>query len=103
MIQFYSRFITNCAEILGPLYSSTSAENRASRISWIPEIHKCFARAKTAITKATILAHPNHEAELELRTDASNGAVGAVLQQISCGKKHPLAFSSKALTPAQKA
>ena len=68
MIQFYNRFIPNCAKILGPLYSLTSTENRASRISWTPETDKCFARAKTAITEATILAHPDHEADLELNS-----------------------------------
>ena len=49
------------------------------------------------------MAHPNHEADLELITDASDRAVGAVLQQISCGKCQPLACWSKALTPAQNA
>ena len=62
-----------------------------------------FTRAKTAITEATILAHPNYEADLELITDASDRAVGAVLQQISCGNCQPLAFCSEWLTPAQKA
>ena len=80
MIQFYNRFIPNCTKTLSPLYSLTSAENRASRISWTPETDKCFARAKLAITEATILAHSNHEADLELITDASDKAVGAVLQ-----------------------
>ena len=103
MIQFYNRFILNCAKILGSLYSLASTEDRASRISWTPETDKCFARAKTAITEAIILAHPNHEADLELITDASDRAVGAVWQQISCGKCQPFAFWSKALTPAQKA
>ena len=50
----------------------------------------------------TILAYPNHVVDLELIIDASDRAVGAVLQQISCGKCQPLAFWSKALTPTQK-
>ena len=79
IIQFYIRFIPNCAKILGPPYSLTSTKNQASCISWTPETDKCFARAKTAITEATILDHPNHEAKLELITDASDRAVGAVL------------------------
>ena len=45
MIQFYNRFIPNFAKIFGPLYSLTSTENRASRISWTPDTDKCFARA----------------------------------------------------------
>ena len=87
MIQFYNRFIPNCAKILGSLYSLASTENRASHISLTPETNKRFARAKTAVTEATILAQPNHEADLELIIDTSDRAIGAALQQISCGKR----------------
>ena len=69
-----------------------------------PEIDKCFARAKTAITEATILAHPNHEADLELIADASDRAIGASCIAADLLWKMPTAcILFKALTPAQKA
>ena len=52
--------------------------------------------------KATVLAHLNYEANLELITDASNSAAGAVLQQISNGLRKPLPLWSKAVTHSQR-
>ena len=63
-----------------------------TQLFWSPETKNCFLKAKQAIEKATVLAHPNHEANLKLITDASDSAVGAVLQQISNGLRQPLAF-----------
>ena len=73
-----------------------------THLLWSPETENCFLKAKQAVEKATVLAHPNHEANLELITDASDSAVGAVLQQISNGLRQPLAFWSKALTHSQR-
>ena len=98
MIQFYCKFIPDCAEILAPLYSLLSIGARMTQLFWSPETENCFLKAKQAIEKATVLAHPNHEANLKLITDASDSAVGAVLQQISNGLRQPLAFWSKTLT-----
>ena len=45
--------------------------------------------------------NPDPHSELSLRTDASQVAVGAVLQQTSNGIPRPLAFFSRKLQPAQ--
>ena len=42
---------------------------------------KVFIATKKALAKATLLAHPRHGVPLSLTTDASDLAVGAVLQQ----------------------
>ena len=102
MIQFYCRFIPDCAEILSPLYSLLSTGARMTHLLWSPETENCFLKAKQAMEKATVLAHLNYEANLELISDASDSAVGAVLQQISNGLRQPLAFWSKALTHSQR-
>ena len=41
------------------------------------------------------------EAKIVLKTDASQVAVGAVLQQIVNGETQPLSFFSRKLTPAE--
>ena len=69
-----------------------------THLFWSPETENSFLKAKQAVEKATVLAHSNHKANLELITDASDSVVGAVLQQISNGLRQPLAFWSKALT-----
>ena len=56
-----------------------------THLSWSPETENCLLKAKQAMEKATVLAHSNHEANSELITDASDSAVGAVLQQVLNG------------------
>ncbi len=45
--------------------------------------------------------HPEHSAPTCIMTDASETAVGAVLQQLIAGQWQPLLYFSKALKPAQ--
>ena len=85
MIQFYCRFIPDCAEILWPLYSLLSTGTRMTHLLWSPVTENCFLEAKQAMEKATVLAHPNYEANFELIADASDSAIGAVLQQVPNG------------------
>ncbi len=60
-----------------------------------------FQAAKDALCAASGLAHPDPEAEVNLVTDASNSAVGAVLQQRLAAGWQPLTFFSKKLDSAQ--
>jgi hypothetical protein len=58
---------------------------------------------KRAFTTAPILAHFDEDKEILLETDASSGAIGAVLSQEGAdGKMHPVAFMSKSLTSAER-
>lgn len=56
---------------------------------------------KDALAKATLLSHPKSGAPLYLVTDASDKAVGAVLQQCIDGIWRPISFFSKKLKPAE--
>ena len=58
---------------------------------------KAFINTKKALAEATLLAHPRHGVPLSLTTDASDLAVGAVLQQHINNSWEPLAFFSKKL------
>ena len=49
-----------------------------------------------------MLVHPHHNAATCITTDASNLAVGAVLEQFIEGQWKPLAFFSKKLTSAER-
>ena len=51
------------------------------RVIWTAVMGVAFQAAKDALCAASRLAHPDPEAEVNLVTDASNSAVGAVLQQ----------------------
>lgn len=57
---------------------------------------------KSAIMKATLLAHAMPDAKLAIHTDASDNAIGAVLQERHKGTWEPLAFFLRGLKPPQK-
>ena len=63
---------------------------------------KAFSEAKVALAKAVLLTHPHKGATMALATDASDEAVGAILQQRIYGEWLPLAFFSKQLHPAER-
>ena len=103
MINFYHRFVPNFAKILQPLYflaNSTRLAKQKQLPSWSLECQSSFETAKDII-KATVLAHPSKDAHLTLTTDASNIAIGAVLEQVINNTSQPIAYFSKKLSPAQ--
>lgn len=110
MINFYRRFIPNLAHMLAPIQGliALHAKKRKSRkpdvdrtFVWSPECAKSFVDAKNALASATLLVYPQSGAVYSLTTDASNLAVGAVLQQKNGKEWEPLAFFSKKLNPSQ--
>lgn len=100
-INFYHRFIPNCAKILIPLYKMLRNLDAKSPLTWSSSTENSFNEAKKVLTDATLLQHPVHEAETNLMVDASDTAVGAVMQQRINGVWKPLAFFSKILQPAE--
>ena len=58
---------------------------------------QAFVAAKCALVNATMLAHPCSDCPLALTSDASDRAVGAVLEQFKQGQWQPLAFFSRQL------
>ena len=55
---------------------------------------KAFQRAKDAMMEATQLSYPVSGAKLAITTDASDTAIGAVLEQLVKGHWQPLGFFS---------
>jgi len=101
MMNYYHRFVPNAAAILTPLYDVISSKSRTLR--WGQPQDKAFEAAKRALADATTLSHLDPTARLYLSTDASNVAVGAVLEQQSAGaNRKPIAFFSRKLRPPQQ-
>ena len=83
MITFYHRFIPSAAGLLTPLTSLLKGKKRgqSTRITWSDAARKAFSDAKTALADATLLVFPQESAPTRLQVDASEFAVGGVLQQ----------------------
>lgn len=104
MLNFYRRFIPNAASDQAPLHEMLSGPKVKGThpITWTPLLLEAFNNCKASIVKCTLLAHPVMNAPLALVTDASNSAVGAVLQQLVDEEWQPLAFYSKKLSKSQQ-
>ena len=119
MINYYHRFMPHAAEVLRPLHKSvvevkptsgitnttsgtTPRRKLKKKLEWSPEVSEAFKRAKEAIVNATKLAHPVPKAKIAVTTDASEIAIGAVLEQLVKGEWQPLGFFSKQLSQAQQ-
>lgn len=103
MCNFYRRFMPHSAEHQGPLQSLIvgNKKNDKTPVTWTPATEVVFNKCKQDIINATYLAHPAPLADIVLTTDASDNAIGAVLQQRIDDHLQPLGFFSKRLSPAQ--
>jgi cleavage and polyadenylation specificity factor subunit 1 len=57
---------------------------------------------KAALARAALLAHPKPDATLAIFADATDFAIGAVLQNYFDGAWEPLEFYSKKLSAAER-
>ena len=99
MVTFYHRFLPGIAKILTPLY--TMLKGKPKKLEWTPDADAAFNHAKDALADATMLSFPAPGAKLQLTTDASNTAIGAVLEQMTAHGPAPIAFYSRKLSPAE--
>ena len=97
MVTYYHRFLPHAAQVLEPLYSAKKQGTKNTRLTWSQDMRQAFENIKKLIAEATMLVHPHDSAPLSLFSDASDSAVGAVLQQWHNGMWQPLAFFSKLL------
>ena len=90
----------HCATIMLPLNKLlTHPQEQSTSLVWTEEALTAFTAVKTALAEATLLTHPKPGALTSIMTDASDVAVGAVLQQHVQGHWHPLAYSSSLPRP----
>ena len=110
MMNYYHRFIPHCAAKLTPLNNLlTSANEGHTRLSpksnfdlkWNKNAESAFSESKQILANATLLVHPDSAAQLNITCDASDVALGGVLQQFLNGMWQPLSFFSKKLNPAE--
>ena len=89
MVNYYHRFIPHC-EKLTPLNSllteANEGQNKLSlrssfELHWTENVNVAFTKSKQILANATLLVHPQPSALLNITCDASDFAVGGVLQQ----------------------
>ena len=102
MLNYYRPSVKGIAETLIPLYKATTAKPKDFR--WTATEEAAFTKAKEALADFTMLVHPDTEAPLALTVDASDLAVGGVLEQFNktTSSWEPLGFFSKHLREPEK-
>ena len=104
MINFYRRYLKDAAHTQAPLneYLKGSTKKDRRKITWTEEATKAFEKCKHDLANAALLCFPTPGLPLSLCTDASDWAIGSVLQQFEEGNWRPIAFYSKKLNDAQR-
>ena len=105
LVNFYHCFIPNCAHLLHPLhlFLNNLPKSRSKQpLNWTEEASAAFQSAKDVLASATLLNYPQPNAPINLMVDASNTAVGAVLQQQVKNSWQPISFFSRSLSPRER-
>ena len=105
LINFYHRFIPNCAHLLHPLHlflNNLPKSRSKQTLPWTEETSTAFQDVEDALASATFLSYPHPNAPINLMVDASNTAVGAVLQQQVNDDWQPISFFSRSLSPRER-
>jgi hypothetical protein len=97
---YYREFILHFADIAEPL---TALTRKDVEWKWTAKEQSDFEALQRAITTAPVLAYPSFDRPFILATDASDFAIGSVLEQLDDnGKLHPIAFLSRTLNSTER-
>ena len=102
MCNFYRRFMPRAAAVMAPMYVATKWSAAEFKRNWNKVEDKSFSETKALLASTGTLAHPSASAETCVATDASELAMGGVLQQRTASGWRPLAYFSQNLSSAQR-
>ena len=99
-INYYRRFVKDCASISRPLYQLTE---RNRPFKWTDQCQEAFLVLHRALVSAPILAFPDCSKVFISDTDTSNQGIGTLLSQQGEGsQEHVVAYASRALSKAER-
>lgn len=101
MFNYYRNFKKEAAETLAPLNDALKGHTRKNDrtpIKWTSELIEAFEKSKNLFSSYTLLRYPRTNSVLFLTADASDEAMGTVLEQLDeNGEKEPLGYYSEKL------
>lgn len=95
---YYRRFIENFSKIAEPLIRLTRDD---APFLWADEQSTAFAELQHRLSSPPVLGHFDEDADTEVRTDASNIGLGAILVQTQDGTERVIAYASRTLSRAE--
>ena len=79
MVNYYRRFVKAAAHHLYYFFDALKASPK--RLNWSEDMQTSFDSIKDALANSTMLHHPDPNLPLAITTDASDVAIGAVIEQ----------------------
>lgn len=99
LCSYYRKFVHKFAEKAKPL---TTLIKKDVDFCWSEEQEKAFNILKQSITNPPVLTHFNGDLPIELRTDASDVGIGAILVQKHQTGWKPVCYASRQLLPREQ-
>ena len=97
-VNYYRKFIKDCSLIAKPLTELT----KKTEYRWNDAQMESFERLKESLCSAPVLRTFDVNLPIFVTTDASQYAIGAVLEQEESNKRRPVAFASRTLNDAEQ-
>jgi hypothetical protein len=91
---YYRKFIKSYSTIAAPL---TELTKKSVPFKWTDKCQHAFDELKNRLTSAPILVYPDYNKPFILHCDASNTAVGGVLNQLHENGEKPVGYFSRKL------
>lgn len=98
MAAYYGKFIPNFSNLSRPL---NMLKRKGVRFRWGKEQDESFNQIRNCLASPVVLHLPDWSQQFTLSCDASEFAVGCVLEQQRGGKAVPIAFASRAFSNNQ--
>jgi RNase H-like domain found in reverse transcriptase/Reverse transcriptase (RNA-dependent DNA polymerase) len=99
LCNYYRWFIMDYSRIAAPL---TDLTHKDVTYHWPPAAEEAFNEIKKRMTSTPVLCIPDPDKPFTVTTDASDFAMGAVLQQDQGQGPQPVAFTSRKMNPAER-
>lgn len=99
MVTYYTRFIPNASTMTAPLRHLI---RKNVKFNWTRKCDTAFLDLKNEITSDRVLIPFDPSQEVEVACDAGPEGVAGVLSHRIGNVERPIAFASRALTPAEK-
>jgi len=99
LANYNRKFVKDYSKIATPL---TNLTKKDTKFKWETEQEKAFVSLKEASASAPTLEMFDPKRPIQIETDASDRAIGACLTQEVNGARHPIAYFSRKMTPAEQ-
>lgn len=106
LANYYRRFVSSYSKIAKPLTDMTQGckevKNAKKLLVWNEEARNAFETLKAKLSDDIVLKYPDFSKDFVLTCDASDYAIGGVLQQVDDqGNLRPLSYFSRKLNSAE--